>query len=125
AEYTVITFSSNGQYIDNGCSMIHLTPNTYSTALTKSITAGSGKSMTRSLVEMRKNSAGSKSTVDCENLMISEESQSDTIPALDIRNDDVDCGHEAKIGSIDQGQVFYLMSSGMTEDETKSTNVIG
>ncbi len=82
AEYTGITFAGDGQYIDNGCSMIHLAPNTYSTALTKSITAGNGKSMTRSLVEMRKNSQGSRSTVDCENLMISEESQSDTIPSF-------------------------------------------
>ena len=125
AEYTGITFAGDGQYIDNGCSMIHLAPNTFSTALTKSITAGNGKSMTRSLVAMRKNSQGSKSTVDCENLMISEESQSDTIPVLDIRNDDVDCGHEAKIGSIDQGQVFYLMSRGIPEDEAKSMIVRG
>lgn len=125
AEYTGIAFAGDGQYIDNGCSMIHLAPNTYSTALTKSITAGTGKSMTRSLVQMKKNTAGSKSTVDCENLMVSEESQSDTIPVLDIRNDDVDCGHEAKIGSLDQGQIFYLMSRGIPEDEAKSMIVRG
>ncbi|MDD7463444.1 MAG: Fe-S cluster assembly protein SufB [Anaerococcus sp.] len=125
AEYTGIAFAGDGQYIDNGCSMIHLAPNTYSTALTKSITAGTGKSMTRSLVQMKKNSQGSKSTVDCENLMVSEESQSDTIPVLDIRNDDVDCGHEAKIGSLDQGQIFYLMSRGIPEDEAKSMIVRG
>lgn len=125
AEYTGIAFAGDGQYIDNGCSMIHLAPNTYSTALTKSITAGTGKSMTRSLVQMKKNSHGSKSTIDCENLMLSEESKSDTIPVLDIRNDDVDCGHEAKIGSLDQGQIFYLMSRGIPEDEAKSMIVRG
>lgn len=125
AEYTGITFASDGQYIDNGCSMIHLAKNTYSTALTKSITAGSGKSMTRSFVQMKKNAAGSRSTVDCENLMLSANAQSDTIPVLDIRNDDVDCGHEAKIGSIDQSQIFYLMSRGITEEEAKSMIVRG
>ena len=125
AEYTGITFASDGQYIDNGCSMIHLAKNTYSTALTKSITAGSGKSMTRSFVQMKKNSSGSRSTVDCENLMLSANAQSDTIPVLDIRNDDVDCGHEAKIGSIDQSQIFYLMSRGITEEEAKSMIVRG
>lgn len=125
AEYTGITFAADGQYIDNGCSMIHLAPHTYSTALTKSITAGSGKSMTRSLVQMKRNTAGSRSTVDCENLMLSENAQSDTIPVLDIRNDDVDCGHEAKIGSLDQSQIFYLMSRGIPEDEAKSMIVRG
>ena len=125
AEYTGITFASDGQYIDNGCSMIHLAKNTYSTALTKSITAGSGKSMTRSFVQMKKNASGSRSTVDCENLMLSANAQSDTIPVLDIRNDDVACGHEAKIGSIDQSQIFYLMSRGITEEEAKSMIVRG
>ena len=125
AEYTGITFASDGQYIDNGCSMIHLAKNTYSTAFTKSITAGSGKSMTRSFVQMKKNSSGSRSTVDCENLMLSANAKSDTIPVLDIRNDDVDCGHEAKIGSIDQSQIFYLMSRGITEEEAKSMIVRG
>lgn len=125
AEYTGITFAADGQEIDNGCSMIHLAPNTYSTALTKSITAGTGKSMTRSLVQMKKNTAGSRSTVDCENLMISDGAQSDTIPVLDIRNDDVDCGHEAKIGSLNQSQIFYLMSRGIPEDEAKSMIVRG
>lgn len=125
AEYTGITYASDGQNIDNGCSMIHLAPNTFSTALTKSITQGTGKSMTRSLVRMGPDTAGSKSTVDCENLMISKESKSDTIPVLDIRNDDVDCGHEAKIGSIDEGMIFYLMSRGIPEDEAKSIIVRG
>lgn len=125
AEYTGIAFAGDGQYIDNGCSMIHLAPNTYSTALTKSISQGTGKSMTRSLVKMNKKATGSRSTVDCENLMLSEESQSDTIPVLDIRNDDVDCGHEAKIGSLDQGQIFYLMSRGISEEEAKSMIVRG
>ena len=125
AEYTGITFASDGQYIDNGCSMIHLAPNTYSTALTKSITAGTGKSMTRSLVQMKKNAKGSRSTVDCENLMLGDNAQSDTIPVLDIRNDDVDCGHEAKIGSLNQSQIFYLMSRGIPEDEAKSMIVRG
>ena len=125
AEYTGITYASDGQNIDNGCSMIHLAPNTFSTALTKSITQGSGVSMTRSLVRMGPDTAGSKSTVDCENLMISDESKSDTIPVLDIRNDDVDCGHEAKIGSIDEGMIFYLMSRGIPEDEARSMIVRG
>ncbi|MDO4662551.1 MAG: Fe-S cluster assembly protein SufB [Tissierellia bacterium] len=125
SEYTGITFAGDGQYIDNGCSAIHLAKNTYSTALTKSITQGSGKSMTRSLVQMTKNADGSRSTVDCENLMLDEQSKSDTIPVLDIRNSNVDVGHEAKIGSIDQAQIFYLMSRGISKDEAKSMIVRG
>lgn len=125
SEYTGITFAGDGQHIDNGCSAIHLAKNTFSTALTKSITQGTGKSMTRSLVQITKEAEGSKSTVDCENLMLDEESISDTIPVLDVRNSNVDVGHEAKIGSIDQSQIFYLMSRGISKDEAKSMIVRG
>ncbi|MCI5840032.1 MAG: Fe-S cluster assembly protein SufB [Peptoniphilaceae bacterium] len=125
SEYTGITFAGSGQYIDNGCSAIHLAANTFSTALTKSITTGTGKSMTRTLVQMGPYSDGSKSTIDCENLMLDESATSDTIPVLDIRNSNVDCGHEAKIGSIDESQIFYLMSRGIEENEARAMIVRG
>ena len=42
--------------------------------------------------------------------MLDSKSRSDTIPAMDIRTDECDCGHEAKIGRISDDTVFYLMS---------------
>ena len=44
--------------------------------------------------------------------MLDQESRSDTIPVIDIATQDVDLGHEAKIGRIDDEVIFYLMSRG-------------
>ena len=44
--------------------------------------------------------------------MLDDISRSDTIPALDIRTQDADVGHEAQIGRISDEAVFYLMSRG-------------
>ena len=41
--------------------------------------------------------------------MLDNESTSDTIPIIDINNDSVDIGHEAKIGRISEEAIFYLM----------------
>ena len=42
--------------------------------------------------------------------MLDNKSKSDTIPVIDIMNDEVEIGHEAKIGRISDEAIFYLMS---------------
>ncbi|HWG25493.1 SufD family Fe-S cluster assembly protein, partial [Actinospica sp.] len=50
---------------------------------------------------------------------------SDTYPYVDVREDDVEMGHEASVSKISEDQLFYLMSRGMTEDEAAATTVRG
>ena len=57
--------------------------------------------------------------------MLDEISQSDTIPVIDVRNDNIDLGHEAKIGRISDEAVYYLMSRGLSEDEARAMLVRG
>ena len=57
--------------------------------------------------------------------MIDNNSVSDTIPVMIIENDDVDLGHEAKIGRIDDTKIFYLMSRGLSEEDAKAMLVRG
>jgi len=44
---------------------------------------------------------------------------------MDIRTDEVDIGHEAKIGRISEGSIYYLMSRGLSEEEAKAMIVRG
>jgi len=57
--------------------------------------------------------------------MLDNISRSDTIPVIDIQNDDVDLGHEAKIGRISEEAIFYLMTRGISEEEAKAMIVRG
>ena len=43
----------------------------------------------------------------------------------DIENDDIDLGHEAKIGRIPDEDIYYLMSRGLTEEDAKAMLVRG
>ena len=52
-------------------------------------------------------------------------SRSDTYPAIDIRVDDVQLGHEATVSRVSEEQLFYLMSRGMPEDEAMAMIVRG
>lgn len=124
-EFTGITFAGAGQDLDTGAKVVHAAPHTTSHISTKSIARDGGVSNFRSSVVVLPNAAGSKSSVSCESLMLDDRSRSDTIPAMDIRCDAVDVGHEAKIGRISEEAIFYLMSRGMTEEDARALIVGG
>ncbi|WP_334308462.1 Fe-S cluster assembly protein SufB [Lacrimispora sp.] len=125
SEFTGITFAGAGQELDTGTKVIHAAPNTSSTVSSKSISKNGGKAIYRSAVTVLPQAKNSKSSVSCESLMLDSESRSDTIPVMDIRNDEVDIGHEAKIGRISEETVFYLMTRGIGENEAKALIVRG
>lgn len=125
SEFTGITFAGKGQHLDTGTKVVHAAPYTSSTVNTKSISKGGGTAVYRGSVTVAANAHHSKSTVSCESLMLDEESRSDTIPVLDIREDEVDIGHEAKIGRISDDTIYYLMTRGISEEEAKAMIVRG
>ena len=125
SELTSISFAGEGQYLDNGAQVFHYAPNTKSSMNTKSISSGNGVCVFRGVIKSSENANGSKSTVNCESLMLSEESRSDTIPVIDLYTDDIDIGHEARIGKIDESSIFYLMTRGISEQEARAMLVRG
>lgn len=124
-EFTGITFAGKGQNLDTGAKVIHAAPYTSSTINSKSISKDGGVAIYRGAVKVAPNAHHSKSTVSCESLMLDNISKSDTIPVIDIQNDEVDLGHEAKIGRISDEAIFYLMSRGISEAEAKAMIVRG
>jgi Fe-S cluster assembly protein SufB len=58
-------------------------------------------------------------------LILDSKSRSDTVPAMDIRNDKADIGHEARIGRISEQSIYYLMTRGLSEEEAKALIVRG
>ncbi|MBQ6239542.1 MAG: Fe-S cluster assembly protein SufB [Firmicutes bacterium] len=125
SEFTGVTFAGAGQNLDTGCKVVHSAPNTSSYVNTRSISKDGGVSTFRSAVVITPKAKGSKSAVSCQSLMIDDISRSDTIPAMDIRTNQADVGHEARIGRISDDAVFYLMSRGISEEEARSLIVSG
>ena len=125
AEFTGVTFAGATQNLDTGAKMIHIGKNTSSFIDTKSICKGGGISTYRSHVEIRKSALGARASVNCGSLMLDSDSRSDTVPAVDVRTNQADVGHEAKIGRISDEAVFYLMSRGISESEARAMIVSG
>ncbi len=124
-EFTGVTFAGEGQNLDTGAKVVHVGKDTSSYMNTRSISKSGGISTFRSSVVVNKGASNAKSSVSCQSLMLDDISRSDTIPAMDIRTKDAAIGHEAKIGSISDDAVFYLMSRGMSEEDARALIVSG
>ena len=125
AEFTGVTFAGEGQFLDTGCKVVHTAPTTTSNVNSKSLSKSGGAAIYRGLLKIGPNAEHAKATVSCESLMLDEISQSDTIPAIIVENDNVDLGHEAKIGRISDEAIFYLMTRGISEEEARAMLVRG
>ena len=124
-EFTGITFAGATQELDTGAKVVHGGRDTSSHISTKSISKSGGACIYRSEVIIGERAKGAKSSVNCDSLMLDDISRSDTIPAMDVRNDECDIGHEAKIGRISDSAIYYLMSRGISEEDAKSMIVSG
>ena len=124
-EFTGISFAGKGQNLDTGFKVVHLAPHTSSVVNSKSISKNGGVATYRSLVQIMPQAKDSKCTVSCESLMLDSISRSDTIPVNDVRTEEVELSHEAKIGKISDKSIFYLMARGLSEEEAKAMIVRG
>jgi Fe-S cluster assembly protein SufB len=123
AETLSVAFAGQGQHRDAGAKMVHCAPNTSSQIISKSVARAGGRTSYRGLIQ--EGAVHSRSTVRCDALLVDTVSRSDTYPYADIREDDVEMGHEASVSKISEDHLFYLMSHGMTEDEAAATVVRG
>ncbi|WP_424323185.1 Fe-S cluster assembly protein SufB [Gordonia sp. (in: high G+C Gram-positive bacteria)] len=124
-EVLSVAFAGEGQHQDTGSKMVHLAPNTSSNIVSKSVARGGGRSSYRGLIKINPGAHGSRSTVQCDALLVDKISRSDTYPYVDIREDDVTMGHEATVSKVNDDQLFYLRSRGLTEEEAMAMVVRG
>jgi Fe-S cluster assembly protein SufB len=120
-----VAFAGPGQHQDAGAKMIHLAPYTTSSIVSKSIARGGGRAGYRGEVRVGEKAHHAANTVRCDALLVDSISRSDTYPAIDIRVDDVQLGHEATVSRVSEEQLFYLMSRGLAEDEAMAMIVRG
>lgn len=120
-----IAVAGKGQHQDAGGKVIHLAPNTTSNIVSKSISKDGGRSSYRGLLKVAKGAHGSVSKVHCDALLLDDISRSDTYPTVDVRENRADTGHEASVSKIDDEQVFYLMSRGLSQAAARALIVNG
>jgi Fe-S cluster assembly protein SufB len=124
-EILSIAFAGRGQHQDAGGKVVHAAPHTSSIITSKSISKDGGRSTYRGLVKVADGAKGVKSKVVCDALILDKDSRSDTYPVMEIDEADVSIAHEASVSRIQDEQLFYLMSRGISETEASTMIVNG
>lgn len=125
ADILSIAVASENQHQDSGGKVIHLASNTTSTIISKSISKNGGRCSYRGLLKVVKNGKNVKSRVRCDALILDKKSSADAYPTMQINSADADVGHEASISNLDDEQLFYLMSRGISKSVATSMIVSG
>ncbi len=116
-EVLSVAYAGRDQHQDTGAKMVHAAPETTSKIVSKSISKDGGRSSYRGLVRVEDHAYGCKSHVQCDALILDDESVSDTYPYMEIGAHDAQIGHEATVSKVADEQLFYLMSRGLSEEQ--------
>ncbi len=124
-DHMALAFANKGQWQDTGAKVMHLAPHTSSKVISKSVSKGGGCCVYRGLLKIAPHAHDCTASVECDALLLDEASRTDTIPDIQVKNNDVTIAHEATVGKLSEEDLFYLMSRGISEEAAKAMIVSG
>jgi Fe-S cluster assembly protein SufB len=119
-EFYSVAVTKGYQQADTGTKMIHIGKNTKSTIISKGISAGKGQNTYRGGVKVMKSAENGRNFTQCDSLLIGGDCGAHTFPYIDVRNPTFTQEHEASTSSVNEDQLFYCRSRGLsTEDSVR------
>jgi Fe-S cluster assembly protein SufD len=112
-----LLFASGRQHYDNHTLHEHTAGNTMSDIDFKVVLRDRAVSAYTGLIRIEQDARTCEAYQENRNLMLNEGPKAETIPELEILNEDVKCSHGATIGPLDPESVFYLTSRGIKTDQ--------
>lgn len=103
----------------------HKARDTRSDLLYKGAVSGAAHSIYSGLIRIDKGARGSNAFQTNRNIVLSENARADSVPNLDIQENDVKCSHASAVGPVDAEQRFYLESKGIDSEEAEKMIVRG
>ncbi len=125
ADHLGIAFANAGQVQDTGAKVFHLGKNTSSQVMMKSISKGGGRSVYRGELRVAKSAENAISSVQCDALILDPISISNTHPNIQIDCDSATVNHEARVGRLNEEDIFYIMSRGLPPEQAQAMIVNG
>lgn len=110
---------SGNQLVDNHTRIDHAQPNCETHELYKGILDDKARGIFNGRIMVRKIAQKTDSKQTNRTLLLSSEAVINTNPQLEIFADDVKCTHGATIGQIDENQLYYLKSRGISEEAAR------
>jgi Fe-S cluster assembly protein SufD len=108
------------QHADNTLLIDHQADHCRSRELFKSVLDEASRGVFQGKVIVRPGAQKTDARMMTRALLLSEDAEADNKPELEIFADDVECGHGATSGALDDNLKFYLMARGIPEKEAEA-----
>lgn len=125
AEDVEVVFGNNDQKFDLVSDLSHVGMSTKGRILSNSVLNDKAQSVFKGMIRIGKEAKNSNAYLAGHAILLSENSRSDAIPGLEILTNDVKATHSASVSQIDDDQIFYMMTRGLSESEAKKFIVLG
>ncbi|HLS27396.1 MAG TPA: Fe-S cluster assembly protein SufD [Opitutales bacterium] len=120
-----LTVAQDKQEFDQRTLQTHLAPNTVSDLLYKNALLDQARTIFSGLIRVEEEAQKTDAYQTNRNLLLSPEADSNSLPGLEIRANDVKCSHGATTGQIEQDQLYYLLARGIPEKTAKQLLIFG
>jgi Fe-S cluster assembly protein SufD len=120
-----VYFGDGGQMHDFRTMQDHDAPKTTSDLLFKGAVEDRAHSVYSGLIRVRKGAAGTNAFQTNRNLVLTEGAHADSVPNLEIEENDVRCSHASAVGPIDEEQRYYLEARGVPGDVAERLIILG
>ena len=120
-----LTFADGRQHLDYQTRQDHTAPHTESDLLFKGVVLDRARTVFRGVLHLRKEAQQTNAYQATHSLLLSPRARADALPILEIEADDVRCKHGSTTGRVDDEQIFYLMSRGLSRQDAQRLIVQG
>jgi Fe-S cluster assembly protein SufD len=108
-----------GQHIDNHTTIRHAAGETVSRESFRGIVGEHGRGVFNGRVVVESGCQRIDAQQSSDNLLLGEHAEIDTKPELEIYANDVKCSHGSTVGELDDEQLFYLTTRGLSRGEAR------
>jgi Fe-S cluster assembly protein SufB/Fe-S cluster assembly protein SufD len=125
SENVEVVFGAGTQRFDNVSNITHIGPNTSGHAISKGVVKDKARSLFKGMIRIEKDAKNSRAYLAEHGMIMGKDALADAIPGLEISTNEVKATHSASVAQINQEEIFYLMSRGISEDDSKKLVIVG
>jgi Fe-S cluster assembly protein SufD len=125
SEMLGVYFTDGTQHFDHRSLQDHVAPHCTSDLLYKGALKDASRVVYSGLIHIHPGALRSDAFQTNRNIVLSDRAKADSIPNLEIENNDVRCSHAASVGPVDEEELFYLQTRGIPEGEAERLIVTG
>jgi len=116
-EFYSIALTNGHMQADTGTKMVHIGKNTRSTIVSKGISADFSHNTYRGLVKVAPKAAGARNYTQCDSMLVGDKCSANTFPYIEVGNASSQVEHEASTSKMNEEQLFYFQSRGISKEE--------